>query len=303
MTLYADILFAVNFIMNAFVLLLAARICRCPRKKRWTIAGAALMAGLYTVVLALPALRGGNVFAAQVLILAAGVALAYAPRGWKPFAKYMLVCYVISFTVGGLGMALFFLTDLPLAVRYIAADLGAFSRAVSWQVAVTGMVLSYGLIKLGQRVIERRTIKRQLLCNVEIIIDESRVAFDALVDTGHSLREPITRAPVIVAEFDEIAPFLPDGLRQLFCEKRETQWDALAPEDGEAFYTRLRLVPFTSLGRANGMLVGFKPDRVTVLPQEKSNTQPREDIIIGIYNDKLTRDGRYRGLIGAELVA
>jgi len=303
MTLYADILFGVNFIMNAFILFLTARILRIGRRWYWVLAGAGLMAGLYTVLLALPALRSVNVFVAQVGILAAGIGLAFAPRGWRLFLRYMLVTYVISFTVGGLGMALFFLTDLPYAVRYIAADLGAFSRAVSWQLAVTGMVLSYGLIKLGQYFIERRTLRRQMLCNVEIALDDGRVAFDALVDTGHSLREPITQAPVIVAEFDQVAAFLPEGLRQLFSSKQEAQLGALLAEADDAFYARLRMVPFTSIGKENGMLVGFRPDSVTVVPEEENTTQPRQDIIIGIYNSKLTRDGRYRGLVGAELVA
>ncbi|MCL2365274.1 MAG: sigma-E processing peptidase SpoIIGA [Defluviitaleaceae bacterium] len=303
MTLYADILFLVNFVMNAFVLFLAARVLRVGRKWWFVLAGAGLMAGLYTILLALPVLRGVNVFVAQVVILMAGIGVAFWPRGWRLFLRYALVTYVISFTVGGLGMALFFLTDLPYAVRYIAADLGAFSRAVSWQLAVTGMVLSYGLIKLGQFFIERRTLKRQMLCNVQIALDDGCVAFDALVDTGHSLREPITQSPVIVAELDAVAAFLPEGLRTLFSDKREAQLGDLLAGEGDAFYARLRMVPFTSIGKANGMLVGFRPDSVTVRPEDVGASSPRKDIIIGIYNNKLTRDGRYHGLVGAELVA
>jgi len=302
MTLYADVLFAVNFVMNGFVLWVSARVLRLARRRRWYAAGAALMAGLYTVLLAVPVLRGGNVFVAQVLILAAGVGLAYFPRGWRAFVKQLLVTYLVSFTVGGLGMALFFLTDLPYAVLYIAADLGAFSQAVSWQLAVTGAILSYGLIKLALYGLEQRALKRQLLCNVEIQLAAQRIAFNALVDTGHSLREPLTQAPVIVAEFDEVRAFLPEGLQALFHEKREHNLGALMADASDQFYTRLRMVPFTSLGRAHGMLVGFRPDSVTVLPPDDPTPPPRADVIIGIYNDKLTRDGRYRGLLSAELI-
>jgi stage II sporulation protein GA (sporulation sigma-E factor processing peptidase) len=303
MTLYADILFIINFMMNAFVLWLSGKILRCRRKVRWYITGAAVMAALYTAALALPLLQRVNIFAAQAVILAAGVAVTFFPSGWRAFAKCMLAAYLVSFVIGGLGMALFFLTDLPYAVRYIAADLGAFSRAVSWQLAVTGAALSYVLIKLTVYVLERRALKRQMLCHVEVSMEEASVTFHALVDTGHSLREPITRSPVIVAEFDEVKPFLPEGLRQLFYEKREHNLTDLLLGHREDFYTRLRMVPFTSLGRANGMLVGFRPDRVTVQPQDEASPHTRQDIIIGIYNDKLTRDGRYRGLLSADLVA
>ncbi len=58
------------------------------------------------------------------------------------------------------------------------------------------------------------------------------------------------------------------------------------------------MIPFKSLGRANGMLIGFKPDRVAV-----GADASRSDVVIGIYNSRLTRDGRYQGLLAPELVA
>lgn len=300
MTLYADILFLVNFVMNGFVLYVTAKIARATRKRRWLVAGGGAMALLYTILLAVTPLQGVNLFFAQGLILAVGVIIAFFPKNGKAFLKHMLVAYLISFTVGGLGMALFFLTDLPYAVHYIASDLGAFSRAVSWQLAVVGMILSYGLIKLGQFLLERRAVKKQLICHVQVSLDETSVVFNALVDTGHTLREPISQAPVIVAEFEHVKHFLPDGLRQLFYEKQESNLTGLLLGQENTFYTRLRMIPFTSIGRANGMLVGFRPDRVTV--QDEEDKQARKDIIIGIYNDKLTRDGRYQGLLSADLV-
>jgi stage II sporulation protein GA (sporulation sigma-E factor processing peptidase) len=286
--------------MNSFVLWLVAKITRSKNKRRWQVGGGAAMALLYTVLLAFEPLRGLGIIFAQAAILVVGVTLAFFPKNAKTFFKYMLLAYLVSFTVGGLGMALFFLTDLPYAIYYIASDLGAFSRAVSWQLAVTGMVLSYALIKLGLFILERRNIKKQMLCNVHVFMDDTSVVFNALVDTGHSLREPISQAPVIVAEFEQMKHFLPDGLRKMFHEKQENNLTSLLLGQENTFYTRLRMIPFTSLGRANGMLVGFRPDRVTV--RDESEEQARQDVIIGIYNDKLTRDGRYQGLLGAELV-
>jgi stage II sporulation protein GA (sporulation sigma-E factor processing peptidase) len=299
-TLYVDILFVVNLVMNAFVLWLVGRITKNRRKRRWWLAGSALMALLYTGMLVIVPLGGVHVFFAQVVILVAGVFLAFFPRDVKSFLKYILVAYLVSFMVGGLGMALFFLTDLPYALHYITSDLGAFSRSVSVWVAVLGMVLSYGMIKVGQFLLERRNLKKQMLCNVQVFMDEISVVFDALVDTGHNLREPISQAPVIVAEFERVKLFLPEGLRQLFYEKQENNLTGLLLGQENTFYTRLRMIPFTSIGRANGMLVGFRPDKVTV--QDETEKQARQDVIIGIYNDTLTRDGRYQGLLGAELV-
>jgi len=119
------------------------------------------------------------------------------------------------------------------------------------------------------------------------------------VDTGHCLVDPLSRSPVIIAEFEEVKPLLPHGMQDLFCQRQENDLTGLLAIRDESFYNRIRMIPFTSLGRNNGMLIGFRPDAVKVEGAKAAQT----DAVIGIYNDKLCRDGRYRGLVSPELVA
>ena len=298
MTLYADMLFLVNFVMNSFVLWVVSKLLRSKRRRGWLFAGAGLMSLLYTLLIAVEMLRFVNVVLASVVILAAGVLVAFRPLRIRAFAKLMLVAYCISFAVGGLGMSLFFLTGLPYAVYFIANGWRGF--AVSWQLMLVGMAASYVLIKLGLKILQRHSLKRQMLCSVQIFVGEVAATFDALVDTGHSLREPLSQCPVIIVEFEHVKDFLPDGLKILFYEKRENTTDAILPDtDENTFYRRVRMIPFTSLGRKSGMLIGFRPDRVMV----EGAKEPPSNVVIGIYNDKLCRDGRYQGLLSPELVS
>jgi len=290
-------LFFINFIMNAFILWVVAKIIRSKKKFRWVILGAGVMSLLYTLLIAVPALRFVNVALASVVILAVGVVVSFHPKDAKLFLRTMVVSYCIAFAVGGLGMALFFLTDIPYAIYFIAGDWGGVFRAVSWQLVLVGTVTSYILIKIGMKILERHSLKRQMLCSVQVFMGEANASFDALVDTGHSLKEPLSQSPVIIAEFEHVKNFLPDGLRVLFYENQENDFTGLISGD-DSFYKRIRMIPFTSLGRSNGMLIGFRPDRVTV-----DTKAPPPDVIIGIYNDKLCRDGRYQGLLSPELVS
>jgi stage II sporulation protein GA (sporulation sigma-E factor processing peptidase) len=163
--------------------------------------------------------------------------------------------------------------------------------------ALIGIVLSYIAIKFALKAAERLTLKKQMLCNVYISLGENVCNFDALVDTGHSLKEPLSQSPVIIAEFRQVEQLLPECLKILFHEKLESDLTVLLSIREESFYNRIRMIPFTSLGRNNGMLIGFRPDFVRVEGGEKT------DVIIGIYNDNLCRDGRYCGLLSPELVA
>jgi len=297
MTLYADILFFINLIMNYFVLWVVSKLSGRKIKVRWLVLGASIMALFYTLLIAIEWFRFLNVAVSSVVILSMGVVAAFHPRGVKAFLKLMMVAYCISFAIGGLGMALIFLTDLPHAVYHIATDWEGFARTISWQLALVGMVISYVLIKLVLKMIENHSLKRQMLCHVQVFMGEKGASFEALVDTGHSLKEPLSQCPVIIAEFEHVKAFLPDGLKVLFYEKKEDNLAEILQET--AFYNRIRLIPFTSLGRANGMLIGFRPDRVMV---EGAKTPP-EDVVIGIYNAKLCHDGKYQGLMSPELVS
>lgn len=304
MTIYADMVFLINFIMDSFILWIVSITGRKKVKPPWILLGGLIMSALYCLLIFTAAFRYMNLYAASVLILSLGIAVALRPRHIKQFVKMLLTAYAIAFTVGGLGMALYYLTDLPYAVYYLTSDPASFMRGLSWKLPAACIAASYGLIRLGLFAVEHITVKRQVLCPVRVFWGDDDICFDALLDTGHSLCEPITHAPVIVAEFEKIKTFLPDGVKLLFYENHESDLQNLLDSqgnDGARFYNRLRMIPFTSLGRANGMLIGFRPDRVAISLRRKETT--RDDVVIGIYNHKLTRDGRYQGLLGPEAAA
>ena len=288
-------LFLVNFIMNGFVLWLVGKIAR--KKHPWRVVLAAgVMAAMYTLLIAVEALRFTNVPLASVVILGVGLVVAFPFKRLGEFFKLGVVAYVISFTVGGLGMSLFFLTDVPYALYFITSDPGAFMREVSWQLALTGAVVSYVLLKVAIKIYQRHSLKRQMFCRVQIFMGEALANVHALVDTGHSLKEPLSKAPVIIAEFEQVKNCLPPELKVLFYEKQEYNLGANLESD---FCTRIRMIPFSSLGKKGGLLIGFKPDRIALEGHEGAP----QDVIIGIYNDKLCMNGRYQGLLSPELIA
>ena len=68
----------------------------------------------------------------------------------------------------------------------------------------------------------------------------------------------------------------------------------------QEYLSKIRMVPFMSLGKENGMLIGIRLDKI------KINTEDirleKENIIAGIYEKKLTKDNKYNALIGLNLL-
>ena len=68
----------------------------------------------------------------------------------------------------------------------------------------------------------------------------------------------------------------------------------------EDYISKLKLIPFSSLGKQNGMLLGIKPEYLKVITEEQEEI--KKNIIIGIYNKSFTKKGEYRALMGIELM-
>ena len=70
--------------------------------------------------------------------------------------------------------------------------------------------------------------------------------------------------------------------------------------DLEDYSSKIRIIPFTSLGKENGILIGLKADSVEIDMEE--NTINIADVIIGIYNGHLSKNGKYKALIGLDIL-
>lgn len=63
---------------------------------------------------------------------------------------------------------------------------------------------------------------------------------------------------------------------------------------------KIRLIPFSSLGKQNGILVGVKVKKAIITFKEKEEWI--DNIIVGIYNKRFTKDNSYNALIGLDIV-
>jgi len=284
MEIYADIVLLINFIMNSFILWAVAMLSRQTIRYLRLMAGGLIMALMYVFIMVILPFSWLFSAIASVVMISAGILIALRPKGLRAFLGQLFIGYLCSFTLGGLGMMLLYrLTN------------------VSWILLAACIICAYAMIKFVLRLIESMTIKKQLLCPVTIYVGNEVMSLQALVDTGHTLHDPLNNAPVIIAEFDSVKALLPDRVRLIFYERQEDDLSGLLTASaGSRFYERIRMIPFVSLGLTNGMLVGFRPDRVALSTSQKEWT--REDVVIGIYNRKLSGNGRYQGLISPELV-
>ena len=134
-----------------------------------------------------------------------------------------------------------------------------------------------------------------MYCKIKVDINNNQFETNVIIDTGNFLREPITRAPVIVIEKQELSNIIPHYIL-------ENLDNIVMGQDVELdeYSSRIRIIPFTSLGKENGILLGLKADNVIVKLEE--NSIKISNAIIAIYNGILNKTGKYHGLIGLDIV-
>lgn len=292
---YVDMWFLINFMMDYCILWATARVCQVRPDWR-LLAGSSLFGAVYSVLVLLPGLEILASIPVKLFVPIPMLFLAFWPCIREKMLRLLCYFYLVSFTLVGSVVGLYnlfnnqtfhpFMSDLPVSCFWLAA-------------ALTTAVL---IGRWGIPFIKKNFLKELLQVPVEIKIQGKVLRLDGLVDTGNQLVDPLTGAPVIIVEQEVLRPFLPAGALNIYKSGGEPDFSRLSEGASGGGHRELcfRLIPFTTIGKHHGMLVGFKADEVRVLtgdrPVSKSN------VVIGIYNRRLSPRGTYRALLHPDLL-
>ena len=145
------------------------------------------------------------------------------------------------------------------------------------------------------KIVKSRINKNSIFYNVEIVINNRSCIVKSILDTGNLLVDPITSFPVVIVEEKIIRKIISEDIIKSLLESLHGNNIDKIPE---GIRTRCKFIPFSSIGRKNGMIIGIKPDYIKVFEEE--NEIIKKDVIVGISNNDITKNGSYSGLIGLE---
>lgn len=292
MTIYADVVFMENMAMN-YIILFATGIINKVKIKPVRIGIASLLGSLYAVMY-LTILGNLNGIAIKILLSLAMIYIAFKPENFKKFLKQLLIFYLTSFTFGGVAFALLYF----IRPQDILMKNGVYIGTYPIKIALLGGTVGFVIITIAFNIIKGKISKKDMFCNVELNVLDSKENITAMLDTGNMLKEPITGNPVIVVEKDAIARLIPEQILDNMDTIINGQTE-LNEEIGE-YINKFRIIPFASLGKKNGLLLGIKADYIKLEYNEQELLV--NNAIIGIYNDKLCKNNTYQALIGLDMI-
>jgi len=219
------------------------------------------------------------------------VYVAFKPQKIKSFFKDIMIFYLTSFTFGGVTFALLYF----IRPQDILFENGVLIGVSPIKIIITGGIIGFIIITISFKNMKGKITKKDMVCDLKIVVDNKELNVKAIIDTGNFLIDPITKLPVIVVEKEKLKAILPENL----IKNTMNLIQGKEVEIGE-YLSKIRIIPFHSLGKENGLLLGVKIDEVMINYQETNHLV--KEVIVGIYEKTLSNNGAYSALIGLNIL-
>ncbi len=266
--IYADILVAINMIVNYFLLRSSAALIKCEHKtSRFLISSFA--GGLFSLIIFVENMKPVLYAAYKLLTLIILVLIAFKIKSLKAFLKCTGAFFLSNFIFAGIMLAVS-AAILPNASIYkngvVYFDLNIFTLSVI-------SVICYLIIEIISRFTKSKVPEK---CIYDIGIHYEGISVDgkALYDSGNTLCDCFSGKPVIICEKSFLMPLL-DG-KELTDMKN------------------FRLIPFSTI-KNGGALPAFLAEKVTI--RVAGITYNAEKIYVAITEKKIISGG-YSALVG-----
>lgn len=295
MTIYIDVVLIENLIMN-YIILFATAIILKLKIKHIRLILASLIGAVYSILSYMSLLEIYSSIILKIILSIIIVYVAFYPPKVNQLWKDLLIFYLTSFVFGGAAFSLIYI----IKPQEILMKNGLFLGIYPLKTIILGAILAFIIIITAFKIVKSKISKKDMICEIEIKLNEQEIKTKAMIDTGNLLKDPLTNTPVIVIEHTLLYDCMPKEILNNLEQILGGELEKIPEEIRNKYISKLKLIPFSSLGKQNGMLLGIKSEYVNIIQKDKISK--KENVIIGIYNKSLTKKGEYRALIGIELI-
>lgn len=287
MIIYIDVVFAINFLMDLTIIWAAGMLNKEKIRILKLVLGAVLGSVLYIVSLLFQYRNAILQIPAALVAMSLSIIVSFAPKTLLHLLKLIFISVLLSFAAAGMMFA--FLCFITMAKHDGFANL---VRYFNFGVLIISSAVIYLVIKIGGKYIRRGISDKREYFDLAVSIFGRKFTARALADTGNSLKDCMSDNKIIICEYECLKNAFPEIEMS---EDSVLMFKKLSQTD---FCTRIRLVPFKSLGEKNGLLLGIKSDKVEI---SGNKNVVCTNAIICLFNGKLDSRGLYNAITNYEV--
>lgn len=296
MTIYLDVVLIENLCMNYIILFATGYILKL-KLNHIKIIISSLIGSVYAIVCYMQILEIYSNIVTKIILSIVMVYIAFKAKNIKICIKQVLMFYLISFVFGGCAFALLYIIRPQDIITRNGVFVGTYPIKIAILGAIVGFILTYLVFKL----IKNRISNKSVFYDIGVYLRKKKILVKAMLDTGNFLREPITQMPVILIEKDKLYELLPKNILDNIDEIiGGDKLENITEQEKNEYLSKFKIIPFNSVGKQNGILIGFKVDKIYII--ENDEEKEITDIIVGIFNGKFDRRDRYSALLGLDVL-
>lgn len=255
--IYIDVLFLVNFMMDSLLLLSVKQVLKCPTTHGRIFIGGAVGAGLTCIVVAVPFPGIIKLILFHTVVNTIMIKTGLKVNGQKQFWKAFGLLYIASFLFGGILQALH---------PYVRTGSLFFAAAIGCYYFIRGIWKFLTRVKELQKKI----------CEITLYTSAGEQKVKALIDTGNSLEDNLSKEPVSVVD-------------------KTLAKSILTEEDMKNGF---HYIPYRTVGKESIMPV-FRIKKMCIhMEQEKWIEKP----IIGVCQEHVSEQEEYQMILNPDLL-
>ncbi|MEQ2526401.1 sigma-E processing peptidase SpoIIGA [Robertmurraya yapensis] len=262
MTIYLDVIWALNFLFDTLLLYLTALILK--RKVSYLRLVMGGIVGSIIILLSITPLNDYSNHPATKLFFSFLMILAvFGYKRLRFFLNGVMTLYLVTFLTGGalIGVHYFIQFDFQLASNVALRSIQGFGDPISWLFVLLGFPLAWHFSKTTIGNIEITKIQYDQIVDVSIKIDDVLMNFKGLIDSGNGLYDPISKMPVMFVSLKKMTD-IPEAISILANEAESIiSGEERLPSEWEF---KLRIIPYKVVGQEHQLIIAVKPDEIMI---------------------------------------
>lgn len=251
--IYLDTLFLLNFSIDYLLLLASAKIAG-ERLARGRFLLAAAVGGIYAGAIFIPACSFLNALPCRIAVGGIMLVIAFGKtkRLFRQTVLFLALCCAFAGSV--LGITFF-------GGRGLSLGNGVFYSESDLKIVLLATAGCYCILSLVFRQWGKHTYTSGQLKKITISFFACTQEVTALVDTGNTLKDPISGRPVIIASACVLKHFPPLALHIKETDLQNPAQLALTLQN-TPLAGRIRLLPYHTVGVTQALLLGLRSDYI-----------------------------------------
>lgn len=275
--MYVEYYAVENLLINYIIISCTSMLTKNYINKKRKFIGA-FIGMIYSLMYLVPSMNILFTLPIKLLTILIITSITFSYRDINEYVRILLIFYFTNIFIAGSSFFIIYFTGIShLTISLIITT-----------TFVSGIILNY-IFK------DIKTLKymKEMKKNIDVSINNVDFEFEALIDSGNLLKDPISKNEVVVVKASKLKGIIPDEFLDFDYNKSNMKdIHEFIDKLDEEISNRVRLIPFRNISDSS-FIIGIKADYIKVDERKISN------IVLGLSNLK---EEEYSAILNPQLL-